>query len=52
MSVQSYEELFSHFGHNVEVASYADVGYTPANVSIECTDCNEVLLDFDREEER
>jgi len=42
--VNSYNELMVHFGQKVEVANYAD-----RNVSVECYDCSEVLLDFDKE---
>jgi hypothetical protein len=42
--VNSYDELMVHFGHKLEVANYADL-----NVSVECYDCSEVLLDFDKE---
>jgi len=42
--VNNYDELNSHFGHNVSVVKYGDV-----NVAIECFQCHEVLLDFDKE---
>jgi len=44
MSVNSFEELEEHVGHHVEVVTYG----VDANVAIECEDCGEVLLDFDR----
>jgi hypothetical protein len=47
MSVQTYNELASHFGHPLDIAIYG-VGN---NVAIECMECNEVLLDFDNEGE-
>jgi hypothetical protein len=42
--VNSYDELMVHFGHKIEIANYAGI-----NVSAECYDCSEVLLDFDKE---
>jgi len=47
MSVNSYKELRSHWGHDIQVAVYG----IDANVAIECLDCNVILLDFDNEEE-
>jgi hypothetical protein len=47
MSVTSFEELIAHKGHEIAVVTY---GNPPQNVSVECEDCNEVLLDFDKEE--
>ena len=45
MASQTYAELNAHFGHSVVVANYAS-----ENVAIECEDCFEVLVDFDRED--
>lgn len=45
MSATDYNDLHRHLGHNVEVVSYADT-----NVAIECQECYEVLLDFDKGE--
>ena len=42
-----FKDLMEHVNHTITVATYlynAEV----YNVSIECLDCNEVLLDFDR----
>ena len=36
--------LLLHRGHNVEIAIYGDPS-NPADVCLECTDCNEVILD-------
>ena len=46
MSVQNFEDLAEHFGHTLTVALYGEVD----NVAIECEDCYEVLLDFDKED--
>ncbi len=48
MSVNSYEELRAHIGHSVEVVCYGKKGFAPANVAIECMDCCEILMNFDR----
>ncbi len=44
MSVLNYEELKAHRGHKIVVVTYGE-----QNAAIECEDCNEVLLDFDKE---
>ena len=51
MSVSNFSELENHIGHDVKVVFYADDKGNRYNVAIECYDCNEVLLDFDRDEE-
>ena len=43
MSVHSYTDLDGHVGHHLECVRYGD----GENVAVECTDCCEVLLDFD-----
>lgn len=45
MSVQNYNDLSTHFGHNLTVALYGEGD----NVAIECEECFEVLLDFDKD---
>jgi hypothetical protein len=51
MSVNSFNELKSHLGHEVEVVSYGvEINSKKRiimNVAIECENCKEVLLDFD-----
>ena len=47
MSAQCYIDLIRHHGHNIEIATYGPKD-EPLNVAVECTDCNEVLMDFDR----
>jgi len=39
-----YATLIKHAGHEVDIATYADI-----NVSLECIDCYEVIIDFDKE---
>jgi hypothetical protein len=46
MSVQNYADLISHRGHKLNIHTYYD-----ENVAIECEDCYEVLLDYDKEGE-
>lgn len=43
MGVHSFPELLQHVGHHVEVVTY---GNPSVNASIECADCDEVLVDF------
>jgi len=50
MSISNYEELREHIGHKVVVACYGREGKEPQNIAIECEDCNEVLLSFDKGE--
>lgn len=45
MSVNNFEELKEHLGHKIVCVSY---GSPIVNVSIECEDCFEVLLSFDK----
>ena len=45
MSVRTFEELRKHIGHKIVVVIYGE-----ENVSCECETCNEVLMDYDREE--
>lgn len=45
MSAYDFNELKAHIGHRIVCVSYGD---PPANVAVECEDCNEVLMDYDR----
>lgn len=49
MSANSYDDLARHVGHEVEVVFYGTEDEAD-NVSCECLTCNEVIVDFDREE--
>ena len=55
MGAHSYEELKRHIGHKIKcvmyAADYKEKG-DPANVAVECWTCNEVLLDFDKPDEK
>ena len=51
MSVTNFEELKQHIGHKIVCVGYKekkDKEYH--NIAIECEDCFEVLLDFDKDE--
>jgi len=54
MGCSSYKDLKRHIGHKIVVACYGTneerIEGNPQNVAIECETCNEVLMDFDREE--
>lgn len=39
-----WDELKKHRGHHVSITSYGDWD-NPKNISLECEDCNEVILD-------
>ena len=43
-----YESLKAHLGHRVVVVSYGNPDVW--NVTMECENCNEVLLDYDNPE--
>ena len=51
MSVQNFNDLHAHYAHDVVVAQYTDNTGNAMGAAIECLDCNEVLLDYDKEEE-
>ncbi len=38
------EELINHWGHDIEMVLYGSVD-CPASVTIECSNCKEVLID-------
>ena len=44
MSAFDYSTLLPHVGHNIVCITYGNED----NVAIECEDCNEVLLDYDK----
>lgn len=46
-----FEDLKKHIGHAVSIIGYGQAGDTDfCNITIECEDCNEVLIDIDRPE--
>lgn len=48
MSVSNFKELLAHVGHNIECVTYGNDDDI-VNVSLECVDCDEVLLDIDND---
>ena len=48
MSAFDYNTLKEHIGHKIVCVGYGPPGKEPANVAVECEDCCEVLLDYDR----
>ena len=48
MSANNFDELYRHYAHSVVVARYTDFDNEVVNVAIECMDCSEVLLDYDK----
>lgn len=48
MAVSGFDDLAGHVGHNVGVVAYGSAESGTVNVAIECDDCGEVLVDFDR----
>ena len=50
MSATCYNDLIRHHGHLLVISVYGASGSVNSgqNAAIECYDCNEVLLDFDR----
>lgn len=59
MAAHSFDDLKVHIGHDVNVVEYQLVPLFQNNgrygvvwnVAVECDECGEVLLDFDRPEE-
>ena len=51
MSAQNFNDLIAHEGHEVTIHTYLDTHGEPINASVECRECFEVLLDFDRDED-
>ena len=50
MGAHSYDDLKRHLYHKIVCSCYGDPG-NPENVAVECEDCFEVLMDFDRPSE-
>jgi hypothetical protein len=49
MAVQTFDELYTHAGHDIQISQYYNINAVVVNVAIECMECYEVLLDFDKE---
>ena len=49
MAAHSFHDLARHYGHTIEVVIYGSSDPESAlNVAVECQDCNEIIMDFDR----
>ena len=49
MSVSTYKQLLQHLGHQIEVVEYVHQDdELSGSAVVECLDCGEVLLDFDK----
>jgi hypothetical protein len=49
MSASNFDELYRHYGHQVVVAHYTDEEGKVIGVAVECEECYEVLMDYDKE---
>jgi hypothetical protein len=49
MAATDFNDLIRHEEHEITIATYYDLDLNTVNVAIECMDCHEVLLDFDKE---
>jgi hypothetical protein len=43
-----FTELYRHYGHKVVVARYTDEQNQPIAVAVECEECFEVLLNYEK----
>ena len=50
MTVSSYGDLKPHINHHV-VCTYYGERISPNNVTVECVDCGEILMDFNNPKE-
>ena len=48
MSIGNYEELRLHIGHKIVCVCYGEENKDPENIAIECEDCDEVLISYDK----
>ena len=52
MGVYSFDALKAHVGHKIVCVEYKGEDATQVdNVAVECEDCNEVLIDYDSDED-
>jgi hypothetical protein len=49
VSARNFDELYRHYGHQVVVAHYTDEEGKVIGVAVECEECYEVLMDYDKE---
>ncbi|TRZ51292.1 MAG: hypothetical protein D4S01_05105 [Dehalococcoidia bacterium] len=48
MSAHSYNDLRAHIGHKIACVCYGADGEDPENIALECEDCSEVLVSFNK----
>jgi hypothetical protein len=48
MSALDFGDLSRHLGHALECVAYVGADGEPVNIAVECEDCGEVLLDFEK----
>lgn len=46
--VHNFNQLRQHVGHHIVCVEYGNDDAGVVNVALECEDCGEVLLDFDK----
>lgn len=47
-SVYCFKDLLPHAGHDIHCVTYEDDDGEAINVAVECWDCGEVLLSYDK----
>jgi len=52
MSAETYEDLKKHYGHEIVVGQYTNGEGEALAYSVECNDCDEALLTYEREGEQ
>lgn len=50
MSVDNFDELYEHVDCRISVVTYTNEKNEVVNVAIECQDCYDVLIDYDKED--
>lgn len=46
-----YNHLKNHIGHRIVCVPYGKEGEEPADICLECEDCNEVLISAEAEDD-
>jgi len=49
MSITTFEQAKEHMGHKIVCVGYGALA-DYQNIAVECETCNEVLIDFDKED--
>ena len=48
-TMSEFDDLYKHYGHEVVVAQYTGTDGEAVAVAVECNDCNEVIINHDKE---